>query len=159
LVDDLSSLGSMYTLGLRIIDDGSVAYFKSIETSSGLVGYPVRWTQQSGLQALAGLQDPSTGPMTVVIDASKALDGLETVEILLGPTVSNDFELQIYQPDAALGTLYPVEVLNADTSGTFSYRPTAISRPDATGHGYICGWANVSATEKGAFILTPIAAP
>jgi hypothetical protein len=152
------TLGSGFAINLRIADDGAVYLFQNISSNSETQGYPARWTEDGGLQPLAGIQPGPTGSVLTILDVSKSIVGLEPIEVLMGTGGSANFDLEIYQSDENLGVRYPVGVTAGDLAGwdATGHEVMALSRPNASGHGLVCGQAKDGTFRKG-FILTPVA--
>ena len=76
--------GSGSAINLRIADDGAVYLFQNISSNTQTQGYPARWTEDGGLQPLAGIQpgqdwfgadDPRRFPVDCWRRAHRSADG------------------------------------------------------------------------------------
>lgn len=149
------------TVAPRIADDGSGYTFVTTATSPETQGYPARWTEGGGLQPLAELQVSS--PKLAVVDVSEAL-GSESIEVIMARGAidsSAQTELEIYRAGSGgdiLGSRYAVSITDGEviTWETNIRKVSAVSRPNGSGHGFLCGQAWYDSPRMG-FILTPVA--
>ena len=148
-----------------IADDGSIYTFVTTTTNPETQGYPARWTEGLGLQPLADLQTVS--PKLAVVDVSEALvSENEAIEVIMARGAidsTQQTDLEIYRAGTAgdtLGSRYAVSITDGEVNVWEAVVKvvSAVSRPNGSGHGLLCGQASDGNPRMG-FILTPIATP